>query len=81
VADSDAPAERARGDDHARGNSVLIIYFPESSKTFEALSQFKGQPGVRGAAVVQRTADGQVRLADGYSPEGGTDVAVGGLVG
>ena len=29
-------------------NNVLIIHFPESSKTFEALSQFKGQPGVRG---------------------------------
>jgi uncharacterized membrane protein len=62
-------------------NNVLIIHFPESSKAFEALSEFKSQPGVRGAAVVERTADGQVRLADGYSPEGGTGVAVGGLVG
>jgi uncharacterized membrane protein len=57
------------------------MHFPENSKAFEALSQFKGQPGVRGAAVVERTADGQVRVADGYSPEGGSGVAVGGLVG
>jgi uncharacterized membrane protein len=62
-------------------NNVLVMHFPESSKAFEALSQFKGQPGVRGAAVVERTTDGQVRIADGYSPEGGSGVAVGGLVG
>ena len=62
-------------------NNVLIIHFPESSKAFEALSQLKSQPGVRGAAVVERTADGEVRLGDGYAPEGGSGVAVGGLVG
>ena len=62
-------------------NNVLVIHFAESSKAFEALSQLKGQPGVRGAAVVERTADGEVRPADGYSPEGGTGVAVGGSVG
>lgn len=62
-------------------NNVLVIHFPESSKAFEALSQLKSQPGVRGAAVVERTADGEVRLGDGYSPEGGSGVAVGGLVG
>ena len=62
-------------------NNVLVIHFPESSKAFEALSELKDQPGVRGAAVVERTADGQVRLADGYSLEAGSGVAVGGLVG
>ena len=62
-------------------NNVLIIHFPESSTAFEALSELKGQPGVKGAAVVERTADGEVRLGDGYSPEGGTGVVVGGLVG
>jgi hypothetical protein len=31
--------------------------------------------------LVERTADGEVRLGDGYSPEGGSGVAVGGLVG
>ena len=62
-------------------NNVLIIHFPESSKAFEALSQFKGQPGVQGAAVAERTADGEFRLGDGYAPKGGTGVAVGGLVG
>lgn len=62
-------------------NNVLVVHFPENSKAFAALSQFKSQPGVRGAAVVERTADGQVRVADGYSPAGGSGVAVGGLVG
>ena len=62
-------------------NNVLIIHFPESSKAFEALSEFKGQPGVRGAAVAQRTADGEIRLGDSFSSEGGSGVAVGGLVG
>ena len=30
---------------------------------------------------MERTAEGEVRPADGYSPEGGSGVAVGGLVG
>ena len=62
-------------------NNVLIMHFPESSQAFEALSQLKGQPGVAGAAVVERTPDGEVRLADAYTPEVGGGVAVGGLVG
>ena len=62
-------------------NNVLIMHFPESSQAFEALSQLKGQPGVTGAAVVERTPDGEVRLADAHAPEAGGGVAVGGLVG
>ena len=62
-------------------NNVLIMHFPENSQAFEALSQLKSQPGVTGAAVVERTPDGEVRLADAHTPEVGGGVAVGGLVG
>ena len=65
----------------AEEKNVLVMHFSEPSKAFEALSDFKGQAGVKGAAVVERTSDGQVRVADGYSPESGSGIAVGGLVG
>ena len=61
--------------------NVLIMTFPDSPKAFEALSRMKGQPGVAGAAVVERTALGEVRIADGYAPTVGAGTAVGGLVG
>jgi uncharacterized membrane protein len=61
--------------------NLLIMTFPESARTFEALSKMKGQPGVVDAAVVERTSQGQVRIADGYAPTAGTGPAVGGLVG
>jgi uncharacterized membrane protein len=57
------------------------MQFAAPSNTFQALSEIKGQPGVRGARVAERTADGQVQIADSYSPEGGSGLAVGGLVG
>jgi uncharacterized membrane protein len=62
-------------------NNVLIMHFPDKSQAFEALSQLKGQPGVTGAAVVERTPDGEIRMADAHAPEVGGGVAVGGLVG
>jgi len=65
----------------AEEKNVLIMQFSDPSKAFQALSELKSQPGVTGAAVVERTADGQVQVADGYSPAAGTGVAVGGLVG
>ena len=61
--------------------NVLILSFPDPSKAFEALSEMKGQPGVISAAVVERTPDGQVRVADGYTPTLGSGTAVGGVVG
>ena len=61
--------------------NVLIMTFPEPAKAFEALSDIKGQSGVAGAAVVERTAQGEVRIADGYAPNVGAGTAVGGLVG
>lgn len=65
----------------ATEENVLVMQFPEPSQAFEALSDLKGIDGVRGAAVLERTTDGALRVADGYTPEEGSSVAVGGLVG
>jgi uncharacterized membrane protein len=62
-------------------SNVLVMQFPDSSKAFQALSEMKGQPGVSGAAVVERTPEGQLRVADSYTPNVGSGVAVGGMVG
>ena len=61
--------------------NVLIFTFPDPSKAYEALSEIKGQPGVEGAAVVERTANGEVRIAEGYTPKLGAGPAAGGAVG
>ena len=61
--------------------NVLIFTFSDPSKAYQALSEIKAQPSVDGAAVVERTANGEVRIADGYSPTLGTGPAVGGLIG
>ena len=61
--------------------NIIVMQFPENSKAFEALSEMKGQPGVISLAVAERTSDGQVRVADGYSQTLGSGIAVGGLVG
>lgn len=62
-------------------NNVLVMHFQEASKAFEALSNMKNQPGVTGAAVMERTSEGQLRVADADTPEVGAGVAVGGVVG
>jgi uncharacterized membrane protein len=62
-------------------HNVLVMQFTDPSKTFQAFSKIKDQPGVTGAAVVERTAEGQVRVADGFEPQAGAGIAVGGLVG
>jgi uncharacterized membrane protein len=62
-------------------NNILIMQFPEPSKAFQALSEMKEQPGVAGAAVMERTPAGELRVADGYTPETGNGIVVGGLVG
>jgi uncharacterized membrane protein len=61
--------------------NILVMHFPDSSKAFQALSEMKGQPGVSNAAVLERTAEGQLHVTDSYAPEAGAGVAVGGLVG
>ena len=65
----------------ADDKNVLVVHFPESSRAFEALSAIKTEPGLIGAAVVERTAAGEIRIADGYAPHVGRGTAVGGLVG
>ena len=37
-------------------HNVLVMYFPGGSGAFEALSLFKAQPGVIGAAVAKLEA-------------------------
>ena len=61
--------------------NVLIVTFPDPSTAYKALSEIKGMDGVASAAVVERTADGQVRIADGYTPKAGAGTSVGGLIG
>jgi uncharacterized membrane protein len=65
--------------------NVLIITFPDPSRAFQALSELKGQPGVVSAAVVERSADGKVQVADNYTPMVGVGTvgvgAVGALIG
>ncbi len=61
--------------------NVVVMHFPHTSDAFEALSELKGQARVVSAAVVERTAEGQVTVADGYSQGLGSGMAVGGLVG
>ena len=69
--------ERAMTDE----KNVLIFSFSDPSKAYQALSEIKRQPGVDGAAVVERNAEGEVRIADGYTPNLGTGTTVGGAVG
>ncbi|MFI5286758.1 MAG: histidine kinase [Candidatus Dormibacteria bacterium] len=61
--------------------NVLIFTFSDPSKAYQALSEIKAQPRVEGAAVVERTANGEVRIAEGYTPKLGAGPAVGGLIG
>jgi uncharacterized membrane protein len=61
--------------------NVLIITYPDPSKTFQALSELKGQPGVVSAAVVERSAGGAVQVADSYTPMVGAGTVGAGAVG
>jgi uncharacterized membrane protein len=62
-------------------SNVLVMQFRDPSRAFQALSELKGQPGVNSAAVLERTAEGRLKVGDSYTPEAGGGVAVGGLVG
>ena len=61
--------------------NVLIFTFSDPSKAYQALSEIKAQPGVEGAVVVERTANGEVRIAEDYTPKLGAGPAVGGIIG
>jgi uncharacterized membrane protein len=67
-------------------DNVLVIRFPEPSKAYQALSVLKqadadGRIGLRAAAVVERTAEGQLRVAEGADNVGLEGTAAGGLIG
>jgi uncharacterized membrane protein len=67
-------------------HNVIAAGFTESSKAFEALSRlkvagFEGRVGVRSAVLVERDADGRVRIPDGVDETGGTATWGGGLIG
>jgi uncharacterized membrane protein len=67
-------------------NNVLVIRFPEPSKAYQALSVLKeadadGRIGLRAAAVVERTSEGQLRIAEGAENVGLEGTASGGLIG
>jgi uncharacterized membrane protein len=66
--------------------NVIAVSFPESSSAYEALSYLKeldgqGQVVVQGAAVVERTQDGQLTIKDRVSDEHAHATWTGGLIG
>jgi uncharacterized membrane protein len=67
-------------------DNVLVIRFSEPSKAYQALSVLKeanaeGRIGLRAAAVVERTAEGQLRIAEGAENVALEGTAAGGLIG
>lgn len=68
------------------GDNVLVIRFPEPSKAYQALSVLRqadadGRIGLRAAAVVERTAEGRLHIAEGADNVGLEGTAAGGLIG
>jgi uncharacterized membrane protein len=64
----------------AEVHNVVVVTFPESSRAYQALSVLKdcdaqGRIGLKSAAVVERTPDGELRI-----PEGTDNVAMVGTV-
>ena len=61
-------------------HNVVVVKFGEASKAYQALSQLKefdaeGRIGLKSAAIVERTADGELRI-----PEGTDNIALVGTV-
>jgi len=66
--------------------NVLVIRFPEASNAYQALSVLMqadadGRIGLRAAAIVERTPEGQLRIPDGAENVGLEGTASGGLIG
>ncbi len=67
--------------------SVVIVRFPESSQAYQALSELRGLSEsltsleLRGAALVERTPDGTLRVPEQSDQIIGTGTAAGGLLG
>lgn len=67
-------------------DNVVVVRFPESSKAYQALSVLKqadadGRIGLRAAAVVERTPQGELRIPEGADNVGLEGTAAGGLIG
>lgn len=71
----------------AATESVVIIRFPQSSQAYEALSELRGlgesltSIEVRSAALVERKADGTLRVPEQSDDVIGVGTATGGLLG
>jgi uncharacterized membrane protein len=68
------------------GHNVVVVTFDESSKAYQALTILRrtnaeGRVVVRGAAVVEREADGKIRVPEGDDNLIGAGVAGGSLIG
>ena len=61
--------------------NVLIMTFPDPGGAVQAFEQIKHHHGLVEAAVVERTADGGIRIAHSHSPVLGSRLAAGGLIG
>ena len=51
-------------------NNVVVVKFAEASKAYQALSELKafdaeGRIGLKSAAIVERTADGELHISEG----------------
>jgi uncharacterized membrane protein len=67
-------------------DNVVVVRFTEPSKAYQALSVIKdcaddGRIGLESAAVVERTADGQLRLPESTDSVGLAGTAGGSLIG
>ena len=67
-------------------DNVVAVRFPEASKAYQALSVLKecdadGRIGLRAAAVVERTPQGDLRIPEGTDNVGLVGTAGGGLIG
>jgi uncharacterized membrane protein len=67
-------------------DNVLVIHFPEPSKAYQGLSVLKeagaeGRIQLRAAAVVERTPEGKLRIAEGADNFELEGTAAGGLIG
>ena len=61
-------------------DNVVVVQFPDASKAYQAMSVLKecdaeGRIGLKSAAIVERTADGELRI-----PEGTDNIALAGTV-
>jgi uncharacterized membrane protein len=68
------------------GHNVIVVTFPESSKAYQALSVLKRADAeerviVRSAALVERQADGTIKVPEGSDNMLGVGLAGGSLIG